>query len=567
MLFILFAWIYISLLCWAWGYALIGLFARFTPAVTHTTPSFYIVCFSGFSIVTVTSGLLSLFIPLGGIAAQLMLLIPATVIAAQKKTRVQLLADLKNLVAGQHPVILLLTASLLSMLLILGASVINHPDSIGYHLQTIKWIEEYRVVPGLVNINTHLGYQGLWYCVCAVFSFRFMQGTAVTFVNTTVLVWYLMFLLQQINTHLPNAAKAKPGNASTVVLYFALLVFSCWSYVQVRLTATSASPDFIAALYAWLVLYLLFHNTGTNKSVPNYLLIFFLCCTAITIKLAVLPLCMVMAYIFYQLLTIKKKPVIGLLLTCILVTATPFVTRNVITSGYILFPAAFPDLVQADWKLPAALAVSEQQYISSFARVEHEALKPGASQLSMTHWMPIWWHHRALSDKLILCSLLLLLLTAVITARKIRKEAGQACILLLLLSAAALVFWFVQAPDPRFGFGFIIPVQGALLSFYAGTYINKIKNIKTGLLISILLFTCIITGYIVYRASHYFNQQYIIAPAGAQKVNYKTVNCGKFTFTMPVEGGCGNAPLPCIYNNCAHFAARGNSMADGFRYK
>ncbi|MEP6726959.1 MAG: hypothetical protein ABJC98_14165 [Bacteroidota bacterium] len=570
MLQIFIAWIYISLLCWIWGYALITLFTGASGRDREKIPCFYIVCFAGLSVIAVLSGLLSLVIPLGGITAQSILLIPALfILGSSKMVRSVLFLSVKELAARYHWATGLLAISLLILLLILGASLINHPDSMGYHLQTIKWIQEYRVIPGLVHINTQLGYQGLWYCLCALFSFSFIHTTAVTFINTTVLAWYLLFLIHEINKCLPTGKKANTGKFSTGVLYFLLLAFSCWSYVQVRLTATSASPDFIAALYVWLVFYLLFANDDTKKRAPSLMLIFFICCTAITIKLSALPVVVVMAYTIYHLVQLKKRRAILLLIIVAFITITPFITRNIITSGYIFFPSAFPDVVHADWKLSKELTVAEKKYITSFARIQHQVIKPAKPEpqhLPIPNWLPKWWQLRVFSDKLILFSLLSLLLLAAVTGKKIWKEANQTVIFSLILSVAALIFWFLQAPDLRFGFGFIVPVQGILISFYSSGYLNSCKKGKAFFPYCLTVFSFVIISYTLYRVSNYFSSQYIVQAAGAQKVVYRKINCGILTITIPLNGGCGNAPLPCIYyNDCSHFSARGNSITDGFR--
>jgi len=571
MLFILIAWIYISLLCWIWGYALISLFIRIAGNTQKLIPGFCIICFTGLSAIAVISGLLSLVMPLGNIAAQFVLLVPALLLVTQKKLRLALTESFNSMFAGYRFITGLLATCLLILLLILGASLINHPDSIGYHIQTIKWIEEYRVIPGLVHINTPLGYQGLWYCLCAIFSFKFLHTPAITFINTTVLVWYLLFLLHEINRWLPDKKNGRPGNTANAVLYLLLLAISCWSYVQVRLTATSVSPDFIAALYCWLIFYLLITSKSSGNNAVSYMLLSFLCCTAITIKLSTFPVCLVILYAVYQLALLKKRKAIIFLLVFALIILSPFVTRNIITSGYLFFPSPFPDIVQADWKLSKALTIAEKQYITSFARAQHQVITPGvrgAYNAPITRWLPVWWQLRALSDKLIVGLLLLLLLIALATAGRIVKKGDPPFIFSLLISVAGLVFWFLQAPDPRFGFGFIIPVEGILIYWCSARYINNFKDAKNWLLSVMTAFLIIIISYSLYRVKNYFNAQYLVAPAGAQKTNFRTIHCNGLTIVIPLEGGCGDAPLPCSYNeDCNHFSARGNSITDGFKEK
>jgi hypothetical protein len=65
------------------------------------------------------------------------------------------------------------------------------------------------------------------------------------------------------------------------------LTVSMWSYTQVRLTATSASPDFIATLIIWAIIYLLLEKKLKYPAASEWILVAFLSLVAVTIKLSV----------------------------------------------------------------------------------------------------------------------------------------------------------------------------------------------------------------------------------------------------------------------------------------
>ena len=76
---------------------------------------------------------------------------------------------------------------------------IVHPDTLGYHAQTIQWIEKYKAVPGLVHLHVRFGYQGLWFVDSALFGFSFSGKEGITFLNSTVLFWFFIFFINRIN--------------------------------------------------------------------------------------------------------------------------------------------------------------------------------------------------------------------------------------------------------------------------------------------------------------------------------------------------------------------------------
>ena len=74
-----------------------------------------------------------------------------------------------------------------------------------------------------------------------------------------------------------------------------LLFITMWSYTQVRLTATSASPDFIATLLIWAIIYLLLEKNLKHLAASDWLLVAFLSLVAATIKLSVAPVLLIIA--------------------------------------------------------------------------------------------------------------------------------------------------------------------------------------------------------------------------------------------------------------------------------
>lgn len=53
-----------------------------------------------------------------------------------------------------------------------------HYDSDLYHAQSIRWIEEYGVVPGLGNLHERFAYNSSFFALSALFSMKFLCGTS-----------------------------------------------------------------------------------------------------------------------------------------------------------------------------------------------------------------------------------------------------------------------------------------------------------------------------------------------------------------------------------------------------
>lgn len=555
MLTTLLAWIYITLLCWMWG-RLFLLSLKTIIQADFPASHFSIICVTGLASITIIAGILSLFVPLGSWWVQLLFIAPCLILFLKNDSRYSF-NSLKTEFLNVHWVSAILLFACFLLLLVMSTWTIIHPDTLGYHAQTIQWIEKYKAVPGLVHLHFRFGLQGLWFVDCALFGFSFFGKEGFTFLNSTVLVWFFIFIIQRINYNFFQDGKKLYG-----LLWTTLLFLTMWSYSQVRLTATSASPDFIATLFVLTIIYLLFQET----SIDGWLLPVFLSIIAVTIKLSAAPILLIP--IAAAIIFLKKRKIRLLLALVIISTVSflPFIARNIISSGYILFPSTAIDVANVDWKYDQTLTIHEKNYITAYAKrpgVETKDEIDSAAKITPPEWIPGWWKHRSIADKVILCLLVLSFLAASFSLTKILRS-GFVPIFILLTMLAGIIFWFVNAPDPRFGFG-------QLLGFIAivAYLILKEKEIavRRNILSAVLLtFTVIIAAYTGYRFINFFTKDQLLTPLGIEKTLYKTFECDGLKFNSPVDNDdFVTIPIPCTDLNCENFSPRGNKITDGFR--
>ncbi len=233
-----------------------------------------------------------------------------------------------------------------------------------------------------------------------------------------------------------------------------------------------------------------------------------------------------------------------------------------------MFPSATIDLANVDWKYNRELTIQQKSYITAYAKrpgVETKDEIDSAAKMSPPEWIPGWWKHRSIADKVILCLLVLSFLAASFSLTKILRS-GFVPIFILLTMLIGIIFWFVNAPDPRFGFG-------QLLGFIAivAYLILKEKEIavRRNILSAVLLaFTVIILAYTGYRFINFFTKDQLLTPLGIEKTLYETFECDGFKFNSPVDkDDFGTIPIPCTDLNCENFSPRGNKVTEGFRAK
>ena len=561
MLITLLAWIYITFLCWMWGILFLQFIKKLTTGELQF-PHFSIICIAGLSIITVIAGFLSLLIPLGEWWVQFLFILPCLTLFF-KKDPPAFFAALKKEFQGLHLLSIILLSASLILMLVMSTWTIVHPDTLGYHAQTIQWIEKYKAIPGLVHLHVRLGYQGLWFVDAALFGFSFTGNQGITFLNSTVLFWFFIFIVGRINQNFFKNGKKLYG-----LLWISLFFISMWSYTQIRLTATSASPDFITTLFIWAIIYLLLEKNQKHLAATDWLLVAFLSLVAVTIKLSVAPILLIATIpAFLGLVKGKIKLFLSILIISA-ITLSPFIVRNIITSGYVIFPSTLIDASKVDWKYSPQLTVNEKDYITAYAK------RPGVTttdeinavnKMSVAEWLPTWWQNRSTADKVIMILLVLTFIGTLLVIKKVARSGFIPTVVLLTLFLG-IVFCLINAPDPRFG-------VGSILGFIAVSIylIVKEKDIFIGksILIAILFISSAsVFAYTGYRFINFFNKKQLLSPLGIEKPEYKTVDCDGIKINTPLENKeFGIIPVPCTDLDCEKFSPRGREIKDGFKAK
>ena len=557
MLATLLAWLYISFLCWTWGVLFLVLVRKITKTEL-LFPLFSIICITGLSIITIFAGILSLFMPLGHWWVQFLFIVPALAVFFINNVP-YFFSSLKKEFSLLHSIPLILLSLLLLLILVMGSWVIVHPDTLGYHAQTIQWIENYKAVPGLVHLHVRFGYQGLWFVDCALFDFSFTGKQGITFLNTTVLFWFLIFIVNRIDHNFFKGGKRVYG-----LLWLGFLTISLSSYTQTRLTATSASPDFIATIFVLVVIYLLLDKGIKRPLASDWMIIGLISIVAVTIKLSVAPVLLIALFAGFVLLMRRKFRSFIYLFVIGSVAFFAFITRNIITSGYVAFPQTTINMANVDWKYDLQRTAEEKNYITAYAKKQGVVTKTeidSVNQMNTVGWLPGWWKNRSFADKTIFALLLISISVALVFFKRI-IHSGLTYLLVLVTMLTGIIFWFINAPDPRFGFGFIL----GFISIVAYTVAEEkeISIPKNATKIILIVFCLGSLGYIVYRINNFFNSGQTIAPLGVPTSAYKTFDCGGIKINSPLNAEFGITPVPCTDLGCEHFSPRGSSVEDGF---
>ncbi len=545
MLMSVFAWVLISFICFTWGFITCRVISLKQPIDTIPFPSFSIICLAGLAVSGVIGLYISIWFPLNHIV-QLLFAIPPVICWLIPAYRLEMTKIIIQAFRFPSRIALLLFILCILMILVISSHYIIHPDTLAYHLQSIIWFENFKAVPGIVHINHLLGFQSLWFCTQAIFRPKFIDGSYVFFLNGAVLCWYIIFICRSLDFK-------NDSNRWNLAALF-LLTFSLLSWTNVRLTAASASPDFIVCIYLLATVYL-FLKSDKNETTSNTLIIMF-CVTAVLVKLSAVALFILPLYLIFKAFRSGQFRWIVIVILLGIGMMLPILIRNVIASGYPLYPSAIGDISTVRWKQDAEILAELRQYIQLYARIADK-------DAGDTHWIIIWWNNLSMADKGLIGLLFSLMIISLFRARKIAQHitSRENWLLFTLLSGVAL--WWLMAPDPRFGIGFLLSLMMLLMSIHLKIYRVSV-NRKIIILWAWLIFTGV-TVYTGYRFMRFFETNQLIYPAGAPVGNYRTIRCSGIPFNVPlVDTLCKGIPAPCMVDSCTRIQPLGNTIEAGF---
>jgi hypothetical protein len=433
-----------------------------------------------------------------------------------------------------------------------------------YHAQSIRWIETYPVISGLANLHTRLGFNSNLFLLGAfwgfadksVYSYQ-VPGLIIFF----TLVLYCLFIIEKSRKNLTFSSTVAFG------ILFYLMVDK-----NMIVWLASPSPDLSAAMLVWGVFLLVIEKIEDHSSVqPNTrgIEILILSLFAISFKLSVVPVLFFALYLQWDhgsSLSLKRFIATAGLSIIIFV---PWIIRNIMLTGYLLFPFPQIDLFNFDWKVPTNTTRQLVLIIKAWGRLPYTNYKIVMS-MPFTKWVLEWYRALSPADQFLINSIMLgavLLTLCLVFYSQIRELVRQYGII-YTGSVISIIFWWVQAPLPRFGYGFLIP---SLFIFFAPFIILLMSKRGISGLPVIILVEAVLLLYTINTCRNFPVKSWI-----HYKDTFKHYDIVK-TYTeqvdntlvfLPVNGDqCWYATFPCTPYIIKGLSMRGPVMEDGFFIK
>lgn len=567
MLLILLNWIFIFCTTYTLGYAGLSLLKIYNTHKEDVSLHPALISLSGLAIITTLGNYFSLLFPIDiyFVWTLVLLTITALFIFRNNLSTPFRTINVKNI----HPLLIIFGAGFFFIAMVKSSGPTEVWDEGQYFLPLIRWIEQYPAVPGSALFHDRMGYNSAFHMSSAIYGWSFWFKGGMYDLNG------YLFLL--INFYFLGGVKRIIRKEYETKLSDYLMLFSGIALYRQLLTSMDADYPHV---FIGLTLLVIFLEKSSQKNLKvwdtkaNAFLL--LSIYLVTVKfLAVFFSLFIAVLLFYQIRQ-KQWKLIGLCLMVAFIGFLPWLTRNVIMTGYLVYPLYQFDFFTVDWKIPMEIAKNNYLYVGEHAKTlveRHSLYYDGASNISVSEWLPKWWtNHATINISALITAIILppglLVLTVYLIRfwKKLRSEKTEQ-LLTIFIVLLFLIFWFFQYPNVRFGWAWILVV----IVFTMVKTHKVFFRISPSLLriLAIALFSLSLLRGIwktVNESEHLLTQMVIpVETKVPEAVLEKTIGEYKAVFTPDMH--CWGAPPPCgpIYYQGLEVVPRGEKFTEGFK--
>ena len=432
-----------------------------------------------------------------------------------------------------------------------------HVDTGLYHAQAIRWIEEYGVVPGLANLHCRLAYNSSAFTLTALYSMEFIVGQSLH----TVAGFMAMVLCGKAFSVVQVFSRKKVRVSDFVKV--ALLFYISIIYIEMM----SPASDYFAMLFLfYIVLRWIELEEKQEENITPYSMLCVLLAVTVTVKLSAAIMLLMVLKPAVVLIREKRYGQIAVYITLGILAVFPYLARNVILSGWLVYPFPSIDLFSFDWKIPAGEVRYDAEEIKVYAKGMTDVL---LKDTPMSQWLPNWFRGLKGLEKIwVLSSVVSIVLGAVAVIWGIlKKDVKQYGLYFLeLVLIVGYLFWQIGTPLVRYGYIYILAFPFFTIGLWFVNILGKREK-------SYLLFALVLVLFFGYKGLGLTQQilgtakqNYYVWQRDYETWDYDSYEIDGIEFFIPLESGqIGYDKFPGAPHERYDVELRGNSLKEGFR--
>ena len=376
----------------------------------------------------------------------------------------------------------------------------SNVDSPMYHLQVLKWISEHKISLGLINLEMRLGNNSSWHSVLALMDISFKTWSTKYYLSNILIAVITVQVISQ-----------KKLSLSNLFLFLSVCYLILFSYLHpfnngiILNHLGNPEVDIASMILFFFSIYLFLKLVETNfisKELIDLLsVVIFL---SISTKLSNIGLVLIPLYIFFKH---KQYFFLNSIHYVIILATLLWTGRSFLISGCFLFPVK-----STCFSTPWLESVDKIEYFSKiimgFARDTRLRDKYTNFDyiIDSNQWILPWFNDYFLNTSLLKISAALLFLSILLAilflilnkSFYIHNIIKKNFLFILIYFVIAILIWF-QAPEIRFGWGWIIALPCLVISGLI-FHLPFIKNIKK------LYFSSVLAGLFILLASKHLEK-------------------------------------------------------------
>lgn len=376
----------------------------------------------------------------------------------------------------------------------------NNVDSPMYHLQVLKWMSEHKITLGLINLEMRLGNNSSWHFFLALMDISFKNWSA---------KYYLSNILIAVIT--VEVISKKKLFFSSLFLFLSVCYLLLFSFLHPFnngiILNHLGNPEVDIASMVLFFFSIYFFLKLVEKNFVNKELIDLLSVTiflSISIKLSNIGLILIPLYIFFKN---KQYFFLNALHYITLLASFLWITRSFMISGCFLFPVKSTCFTTL-WLKNIDQVEYFSKIIMGYARDTRLRDKYTNFEyiIESNQWIVPWFHDYFLNTSLLKISTMLILLSIILSVLSLVLNKSfyvsniviKNLLFILIYFIITILIWF-QAPEIRFGWGWIIGLPCFILSglIFHLKFIKKIKR---------FYFSSVLVGLLILLASKHLDK-------------------------------------------------------------
>jgi hypothetical protein len=431
-----------------------------------------------------------------------------------------------------------------------------------YHLQLIEWLEHSPKIFGLVNLHYRFGVNSIWFLDVSMFDVIRDTHACIFLLNTALFTIVMGALIQPVLSGPARESLPRLSDLYAVIVAAVLLVNAATiMFNQLFAGPENDLPGALLLVYAFWAFLRIFEAEDDGEAWLLQLLVAGV--LAVMIKITTAPVLLLLPVAGYAVVARDRRRMRGLarnpILLCLLVAGAAWMATGIISSGCIAFPAGSTCIAALPWTPPRGDIAEFATVITAWARSPNAHFREAAHGWAwLRDWPSMMLARRAFipgtswSFAVAAGIGVALALVERLALKAGRQQRGRgpgpfSIGYAIVIGCLGNLFWFLAAPDPRFGIGFLLALPALVIA--AATRALA----ADGAVIRLVVNRILLMGFIFICVGLFLRHQWTAASKAADSwpsVPYVPVYQQDFgpqlRVNIPVSGNqCWDAPRPC----------------------